>query len=82
MFYKTLVMQSQLDNPISPLDTCTSSLVWSVSSSDHTLRYKKKKKMATVPYISYDMATSSWLPSLTIDTTRREWGQRAEDMFL
>ena len=44
MFYKTLVMQSQLDNPISPLDTCTSGLVWSVSSSDHTLRYKKNKK--------------------------------------
>ena len=42
----------------------------------------KKKKLATVLYISYEMATSSWLPSLMIDTTRREWGQRAEDMFL
>ena len=81
MFYKTLLMQYQLDNPISPprysyLWPCLVRLL--VGSHPPV----KKKKMATVLYISYEMATSSWLPSLMIDTTRREWGQRAEDMFL
>lgn len=81
MFYKTLVMQSQLDNPISPprylyLWPC---LVRRLVGSHPPV---KKKKNGYALYISYDIASSSWLPSLMIDTTRREWGQRAEDMFL
>ena len=70
MFYKTLVMQSQLDNPISPLDTCASGLVWSVASLDRTLS-KKKKNLATVLHelhqepvtLILPMTLDSWLPS-------------------
>ena len=76
MFYKTLVMQSQLDNPISPLDTCASGLVWSVASLDRTPSKKKKPGYgpawvasgARDPDIAND---TGFLAAFMIDTTRR-----------